>query len=184
MANKELITVLKNGGVSVYPTDTLYGILTSAFDKNAVERVYKIKGRNPKKAPIILIDSVSRLKDFDVVLIPVMESFLDTVWPAKVSVVLPLGAKGKKKFAYLHRGTNTLAFRVPKSKRLQYLLRLTGPLIAPSANPEGMPPASTILEAKNYFGKKIDLYVAGGKKVGKPSTLLRLHKDGTAEVLR
>jgi L-threonylcarbamoyladenylate synthase len=61
----------------------------------------------------------------------------------------------------LHLGTQSLAFRVPKPKGLQSLLKKTGPLVAPSANPEGMKPALTMREAKKYFGNAVALYVPG-----------------------
>lgn len=78
------------------------------------------------------------------------------------------------KFQYLHRGTKSLAFRLPKKKPLRELLEKTGPLVAPSANPQGLEPAKNITEAKKYFGDMVDVYVAGGKLEGKPSKLISL----------
>src|SRR5204863_149383 len=69
----------------------------------------------------------------------------------------------EEKFEYLHRGTNTLALRLPKDESLQNLLKKTGPLIAPSANVEGLPPAKNITDAKKYFGDGVDLYIDGGE---------------------
>jgi L-threonylcarbamoyladenylate synthase len=86
--------------------------------------------------------------------------------------------------AHLHRGTKTLAFRLPLLKPLRDLLLLTGPLIAPSANPEGLPPAQNLTEARGYFGGLVDLYVDGGEICGKASKLIKLHKDGSASILR
>jgi len=79
----------------------------------------------------------------------------------------------------LHRGTGTLAFRMPKLKWLRELLEKTGPLVAPSANFEGEQPAKTIREAEKYFGKNIDFYVDVGRRDSKPSTLLRIEKEKT-----
>ena len=56
-----------------------------------------------------------------------------------------------KNFSYLDRGTKTLSFRIPKNKNLQNLLSVTGPLIAPSANTEGLPPSKNIKEAKIFW---------------------------------
>jgi L-threonylcarbamoyladenylate synthase len=63
------------------------------------------------------------------------------------------------------------------------LLQRTGPLIAPSANFEGEPPASTIRAAKKYFGKKVDFYADAGRLVSRPSTLIKMEK-GWLIVLR
>jgi L-threonylcarbamoyladenylate synthase len=84
----------------------------------------------------------------------------------------------------LHRGTKTLAFRLPSSQSLRTLLIETGPLIAPSANPEGQAPAQNITEAKKYFGDLVDFYLDGGEIHGKASKVIKLHKDGSIHILR
>ncbi len=157
-------------------TDTLYGILGSAFSKDAVSRIFDVKGRNEKKPLIVLISKVSDFERFGIDKFP---QELRSLWPAKVTVILPCKAA---KFKYLHRGSNSIAFRVPDNKALIRLIDKTGPLVAPSANPEGMIPAKGIKLAKKYFGDKIDLYVPGMNKVGKPSTILKWQKGKWEEV--
>ncbi|HEY4512209.1 MAG TPA: L-threonylcarbamoyladenylate synthase [Candidatus Paceibacterota bacterium] len=167
-ALEKAISAINNEGIVVFPTDTLYGILGSAFSKKAVERIYGVKGRNTKKPLIVLTSKISGLKKFGIREIP---KELKKIWPGKVTVILPT-----KKFPYIHRGSNSIAFRIPKDKNLLKLLAKTGPLVAPSANPEGKPPARNIKEAKKYFGDNIDLYVAGESKSGKPSTIVKYQK--------
>ncbi len=163
-------------GIGILPTDTLYGVVGSAFSKKAVERIYKVRRRNPKKPCIILISSISDLQKFGIsdAFIHTNGLMLKKVWPGKVSIIFPLPKEVQKKFEYLHRATKALAFRLPKKKSLITLLKKTGPLVAPSANPEGKKPAETIAEAKKYFGNKVDFYISGGKKTGKPSKLVSL----------
>ena len=160
--------ILKNGGVIIAPTDTLYGILSRAEDKKAVDRIYKIKGRDEGKPFIILITSV---KDLDKFNIKHSEILSNTRMLPKVSMIMPCG---NKKWEYLHRGTKSLAFRLisPKNKYLYALIKRVGPLVAPSANPQGLEPAYTIKEAKNYFGDNIDLYIYSGVRKSKPSTIV------------
>ncbi len=81
------------------------------------------------------------------------------------------------------RGTGSIAFRYPKDERLQEILKDTGPLVAPSANPEGMPPATTIEEAKKYFSESVDFYVDGGTRDAKPSSVIQF-KDEKEIILR
>ena len=57
------------------------------------------------------------------------------------------------------------------------LLKETGPLVAPSANPEGEIPAKNIEEARKYFGNKVDFYIDEGKIISEPSTLVRIDED-------
>lgn len=170
---KTIVSVLKDGGVGIIPTDTLYGVVGQALSKKAVERIYEAKGRDHSKPLIILISKIADLEHFAVPksIIKKHTTFLSGVWPGPVSVILPCKIK---KLEYLHRGTKSLAFRMPNDKYLLALLAKTGPLVAPSANPQGMPPAETIAEAKKYFKNTVDFYVPGGRKKGKPSTIISL----------
>lgn len=169
------------GGIGVLPTDTLYGLVGSALSKKAVERIYKLKKRNSRKPLIILISSLSDSELFGVKINATHKNILNQVWPGKVSIILP---STSKKFRYLHRGGGTLAFRMPAKSNLIKLLKKTGPLVAPSANPSGLAPAMTIGEAKKYFGSEVDFYVSAGRQLsGKPSSLIAI-KNGKIKIYR
>lgn len=177
---KEIISVIKNGGIVILPTDTIYGITCSALLPKSVEKIYRLRRRNLKKPCIILITGMQQLKLFNIKLAPQTQKLLKSLWPNPVSVVLPTSGD---KLKYLHRGTNTLAFRMPKKPSLQKLLKQTGPLIAPSANCEGEVPSQTVTEAKKYFGTDVDLYVDGGNLPIQPSTVVKI-TGNSLEVLR
>ena len=180
----ETTEILKRGGVGVLPTDTIYGIVGSALNKKTVERIYRLRRRNRKKPMIILIGSLRDLSQFGILPTPKTRAILKKLWPGKISVILPIANKtSQKRFAYLHRGTNTLAFRLPRNKRLRALLEKIGPLVAPSANPDGLPPAKTVSQAKKYFGRRVDAYFGSGKRISPPSTLISI-QDGICTVLR
>jgi len=170
---KNIIELLKREKIGVLPTDTIYGLVGSAFSKKAVERIYEIKKRKKDKPLIILIPSPGDLKKFGIRPSKELIKFLKKIWPGPVSIIFPVK---NKKFLYLQRKTNSLAFRMPNSEFLKGILLKTGPLAAPSANPEGKTPASTIGEAKTYFNKKVDFYLDAGKIIGKPSLLLELKR--------
>lgn len=160
-------SALNKSGIAVIPTDTLYGVVAKARDRKAVARLFALRRTIPEKPFIILISELRDLCLFGVYVSTEQRVFLDRVWPGPVSVVLPCPSE---KYEYLHQGVGTLAFRLPKSKRLQTFLREIGPLVAPSANPEGEKPAETIGEAKKYFGDRVDVYMSAGKRIkGKPS---------------
>ena len=171
---------LMREGIAIIPTDTIYGVVASTFSKIAVERAYRILRRNPKKPFIILISSITDLALFNVNLDADTKKILKKLWPGKISIVLPVTFP---KFHYLHCGTKTLAFRMPKKPSLLKLLKKTGPLISSSANPQGKKPAETIAQAKKYFGDKIDFYISGGKIKSLPSTLVEI-KRGKINVIR
>ena len=179
---KDLIQMLKSGKIGIYPTDTLYGLVGSALSKKTVTRIYAAKKRTPVKACIILISSIKTLALFDISLTSFQKKQLQLYWPGKVTVILSLNKEGISRYKYLHRGTNTLAFRLPKQESLRKLLKKTGPLIAPSANSEGMPPASNIKQAQEYFGDNVDFYVSG--RVSKKASKIISLTDDKVTIIR
>lgn len=178
--SEEAVSLLKNGSVGILPTDTLYGLVASALDKEAVERVYRVRGRDEGKPCIVLIGGMDAIESFGIVLSDEERTTLSLLWPGKVSVILPCP---DTKWTHLHRGTGTVAFRVPDKSDLRELLCETGPLIAPSANLQGEPPAKTIEEAEEYFGDTMDFYVGSGMLDSEPSTVVRF-TDGRLSVAR
>ncbi|PIU15443.1 threonylcarbamoyl-AMP synthase [bacterium (Candidatus Gribaldobacteria) CG08_land_8_20_14_0_20_39_15] len=172
-SKQKIIDILRNNGVGILPTDTIYGLVGSALSKKAVERIYKIKRRSPLKPFIILIADIDDLKKFGVVLKEPTENILRKIWPNSVSIILSC-PKLKSGLSYLKPLNSTLAFRCPKDRWLNVLLQKTGPLVAPSANPEGLSPVETIKQAKKYFGDKVDFYVNAGNLEGSSSTLISL----------
>lgn len=170
--------VLSRGGLAVFRTDTLYGVLARADDAVAVDRVYRLKHRDQAKSPIVLIADASQMFDD---LPEGQASLASQPWPARTSIILP----STKAPEWLRRDNDSVAYRVPADEALCRLLDKTGPLIAPSANPEGQPPAMTVEQAVDYFGDAVDIYVDGGVvSDDAPSQLLRVTDNGEMERLR
>lgn len=173
MSISQLASLLRQGLIGVLPTDTIYGVVAAAANPEAVLRLYRLRRKTPRKPFVILIGRTGDLKKFGVAVTAYQKHFLKKVWPGKVSVVLPCSSSSR--FAYLHCGRRTLAFRMPRPRKLRALLRAAGPLAAPSANPEGEKPAETISQARRYFGSRVDFYVSAGKRmIGAPSTIVSL----------
>jgi L-threonylcarbamoyladenylate synthase len=174
--------VLLKGGIAVVPTDTLYGIIGNALNKKTVERIYELKSRNEKKPLIVLVAGYEDIKKCGVQISKEVKKNLDAIWPGKVSVILICKST---KFEYLHRGSQSIAFRMigPRNGHLYKLIKKIGPLVAPSANPEGLKPARNRKEARAYFGKNVDAYVCYGTRESQPSTLISL-MDNKIKILR
>lgn len=177
LSESALVTIIQKGGVGVLPTDTVYGLVCLATDKQAVKRLYELKSRENKPGTVIA-SSVTQLTG-----IGLKARYLKAVeqyWPNPISIIIPCSSG----LDYLDQGLRTLAVRVSSDVVLNGLLDKVGPLLTSSANLPGKSPASNITSAKKYFGDKIDFYVDGGDLSGQePSTLIRIIDDAV-EVLR
>ena len=120
---REVAARLLAGEIGVLRTDTLYGLVCRADNQAAVERIYRAKDRDGNKSPIVLIATQHHLFDGPN---EVMRQFLDTVWPGKVSVVIPSVSAPY----WVERRNNSVAYRLPASVWLQRLLTQTGPLLS------------------------------------------------------
>ncbi len=173
---KEVVSVLmRPGAIAVIPTDTVYGVVARAADPQAVARLYALKHRDHKPGTIIAA-SIDQLVELGIPrrYLTAVEQF----WPGAVSVETPHDIE------YLHQGTGRQAIRIPDDAELIDLLNQTGPLQTSSANLPDQPPATTIQEAKAYFGDAVDVYVDGGDLSGRPpSTIIRIIDDAI-EVVR
>ncbi len=174
------VDILRKGEIAVIPTDTTYGIVGSALNEKTVNEIYRLRKRDLDKPFILLISDLKDLKRLGAEVTEAQRKILNRVWPGPVSVVFK--AEGKR-FAYLHRGKHTIAFRIPKKWSLRKLLREVGPLVAPSANPQGLPVAKNISEARTYFGHHVGFYKNRGEVVSAPSRIIDI-TESVEKVLR
>ena len=168
--------ILLSGGIAILPTDTLYGIVCLANNQQAVNKIYKIKNRDTKKPPIVLISNIDQMFDKPA---KEMEEQLNILWPGPNSIIFPAVNAPN----WITRGSNSVAYRLITKGFLKEVIDKTGPLIAPSANPEGLTPARDISQAKKYFGDSIDVYIDGGEiNNTKPSNLYLWSPQGTKKI--
>ena len=175
---QENIKILREGGVGVIPTDTIYGLACSAFDEKALARLFKLKGRDEDKPPVVIISEIGDLEKFGAKVSSTHLEFMKKYWPGKVTIIFEISPE----FKYLDKGKG-LAIRFPNGKNIQEFLKQTGPLATSSANMQGQPPAKNITEARKYFGDKVDFYEDSGNLDSLPSTLVKINDD-KIEVLR
>jgi L-threonylcarbamoyladenylate synthase len=179
LTDAEVINLLIKGGIGIMPTDTVYGIVAQAANKDAVNNLYKAKNREGKPGTVIAANPKQLIE------LGIDERYISQVlnlglWPNPVSVVLP----APQSLYYLHQGMDSLAVRVGSNNQQRILLESTGPLLTSSANLPGEPVANNVDEAQNYFGDSVDFYVKGSSQSKSPSTIVRLREDGSLEILR
>ena len=130
------IESIKNGGVVIFPTDTVYGIGCDPYNEDAVERIYQLKNRDSTKPLPVLAYSkrvLENIVEFDETASRIAEKF----WPGGLTMILPLKDDKLKK---LSRGTNTLAVRVPNNKCVLAFLKKCELIVGTSANISGKEP--------------------------------------------
>jgi L-threonylcarbamoyladenylate synthase len=165
---RKLRDLLAHGGVAAIPTETFYGLAADPLNETGVRRIFRTKGRDDGKPLPVLFGAPAQLEALGVAAAPDRLEHYLRIWPAPLTVALPLRAP-----IAASRGLSSLAVRLPASKRLRTLLRMTGPLTATSVNRSGSPAMSDPDEIEELFGRNVDVLVDGGKTPGgKPSTIV------------
>lgn len=168
---------LAHGGVAVVRTDTIYGIIALASNEYAVQKVYNAKDRDPTKQCIVLVATAPEDSEYG----ELVEKYSGQA-ESPTSVVVPATNESE----WLLKGGDTIAYRVVRDPFLKSVIEAVGPVIAPSANPEGFPPARNIIEAQNYFKDDVDCYVDGGEvpEGVHASEIIKVNEDETIEIIR
>lgn len=176
----EASNIVSNGGLVVYPTDTLYGLGADPFNADAVELAYTVKRRESKPMPILVssFDVAFKIGLFNSLARRLAEAF----WPGALTIVVPKIIDLPEK---LTMGLNTIGLRMPNhSLALKLLDYCDGCLIGTSANISGMAPPKTALEALFQLGLSIDYYIDFGPcPLNEPSTVVDL-SGGTIRIVR
>jgi len=168
---EQAAAVLRVGGVVAFPTDTVYGLGAHSFMASAIERLYKVKGRERQKAIPLLI---AHMKDVTTIAIQVPEiawRLAERFWPGPVTLVLP---KAPGVLDVLTGEANSVAVRIPAHDvALELISALGVPLAATSANLSGQPEAVTAEEVLGVLGNQVELILDGGRcPGGVPSTVV------------
>ena len=163
--------ILKSSGIIAYPTESFYALGVLATDKDAVEKLYKLKKRQAEKPLPIIVGDINSLASIVKSIPAGAEDLIKKYWPGPLTLIFD----AQDNIPDLLTGTKRkLAVRIPgESVALRLVRALKFPITSTSANPSGKPPAEESGEIINYFGNKIDLIIDGGKTPGgKPSTIV------------
>ena len=166
--------LVRNGGVIVYPTDTVYAVGCDPFNEDCVKRLFKIKGKRTKPFPILAsgIEDVEKIAQVTGEALKLAKKF----WPGPLTMVL------RKKPSLPNIVTarlNSIAVRIPNHDiALELIRQCGGLLIGTSANKTGKKPPRTALEAARQIGEEVDLILDGGPApIGASSTIVDLTGD-------
>lgn len=178
----EAVRILRKGGVAAIPTDTVYGLAAVFDDEEAVERIFRIKGRSAGLALPMLIDSADAVEQY---VAEVPESFwalAAAFWPGQLTMVMRKSVLVSER---LTAGRNTVGLRVPDHRLPRHLSRSLGKAITgTSANLSGSPSLTTAQAVREQLGDAVDLVIDGGDASGTTASTVVDLSDGTPTVLR
>lgn len=165
---------LRDGGVIVYPTDTVYGLGCDITSKHAVERIIRVKGRDPKKPMSFVcadLTHISRFARVSNTAYRILRRFL----PGPYTFVLEANSEVPK---MLLTKQKTVGIRVPAHPISNALVREVGnPILSTSANLSGAEPLADPREIQHVLGKHVDLILDCGILTSEPSTVISLVHD-------
>jgi L-threonylcarbamoyladenylate synthase len=161
--------LLRERQIVAFPTDTVYGLGTLAFDGLTARRLYVAKDRPPEKAIPILLADIADLDQVAIDVPPIAYRLMARFWPGALTLVLPKHPEVPLEVS----ATETVAVRIPDLDLTRALLRLTGPLAVTSANRSAGPNPRTAQEVLAQLDGRIDAILDGGSTPsGVPSTVL------------
>ena len=170
---RKSVEIIENGGVIIFPTDTVYGIGCNPYDVNAVKKIYEIKSRGKTKSLPVLASSIEIVKQITII-DEFTEKIVKKYWPGPLTLILKLKDKNLKKSLNLE---DKIAVRIPNSVCTLKLLNKCNLIVGTSANVSGdssfTNPQECIKNVKNY-----DVFVDGGTITSKgESTIIEIENE-------
>ncbi|AKC60904.1 threonylcarbamoyl-AMP synthase [Clostridium sporogenes] len=163
--------ILRQGGLVVFPTETVYGLGANALDKDAVKKIFEAKGR-PQDNPLIV--HISKVKDIEKLveeIPPIAQKLMDKFWPGPMTIIL------KKKDIIPNEtsaGLDSIGIRMPSNKIAMELISMAGvPIAAPSANLSGKPSPTDLETCIEDLDGRVNAILGGdNSEVGVESTVI------------
>ena len=178
----EAASLLKNGEVVAFPTETVYGLGALIFNPSAIHRIFQVKGRPTDNPLIAHISDFSQVSQIAIALPEDFHLLAKAFWPGPLTIVVrkhplvPLIATA---------GLDSIGIRMPSHKMARQLISEIGhPLVAPSANLSGRPSPTDVQHVIEDLSDRIPAVLDGGRcEIGIESTVVSL-LDETPQILR
>ena len=179
---KKVGQTIKNGGLAIFPTETVYGIGTNGLNKTAIENLYSVKQRPLNKPISLLVSSMDMINEIACEISDIEYKLIEAFFPGPFTIIL------KKKDNIpdiLTAGNNTVGVRMPNCEITQKLIEYADcPIAAPSANITGKPSGIKVADFVQDFYDKVDYIIHNGDaKIGLASTIVQV-TDGVPHILR
>lgn len=179
---KKVAMILKNGGLVLFPTETVYGIGTNGLDEKAVEKIYETKKRSRKNPINLLVSDMAMIEAITQDISPLEYKLMEAFFPGPFTIIL---RKRKIIPAIVTANSNFVGIRMPSGEIAKKLVELAGvPIAAPSANISGKPSGTNLKDIIYEFSDYLDFTIDGGEsKIGMESTVVKVI-DNIPHILR
>lgn len=169
-------SIIRNGRLVAFPTETVYGLGADAMDENAVRRIFEAKGRPADNPCIVHVDSREMLDRVACGVDARAERLIQRFWPGPLTLVL---GRKPEVAPSVSAGLSTVGVRMPGNRIALALIHAARtPIAAPSANTSGRPSPTTAAHVLDDLGGRVDLILDGGStNIGIESTVLDITAD-------
>ncbi len=179
---QEAADIIKNGGLVLFPTETVYGIGSNGLNENAIKKIYIAKGRNENNPINLLVSSMEMINRVAKDISELEYKLMTTFFPGPLTIIL-----NKKAIvpSILTANQDTVGIRMPSGTIAKKLVELSNvPIAAPSANVSGKPSGTRFDDIYNDFKDTVDCIIDGGNSsIGIESTIVKV-LDGVPHILR
>jgi tRNA threonylcarbamoyl adenosine modification protein (Sua5/YciO/YrdC/YwlC family) len=179
---EEVVKVLEEGGIVMHPTETCYGLAVDVLNKEGLEKLYRVKGREAHKPVSILVDGLGMAEEYGIFSEKALE-LARKYWPGALSLVVP---RKRVLPEFFNEGEDFVSIRCSSDAFCKNMVREFGsPVTTTSANLAGMEPLYVAdLSGLGGMAPEIDLVVDAGDILGnKPSTVVKVYGN-LVQVLR
>lgn len=172
----KVINILKNNGIVIFPTETVYGIGGNALCDEVIDKIYEVKQRPREKALNIMLASIDDIEKYAEITSELERKIIKTFMPGPITIILKKKQNFGNKFTLPNE---TIGIRIPDNKIINSILKnIDFPIIAPSANISGKPSAIEVSDIIKDFDGKVDVIIDGGKaSLGESSTIVQVIDD-------
>ncbi len=174
--------ILEKEGVIAYPTETVYGLGCDPFNREALEKVFKLKNRALSQTPLLLIPHTDWLLKLAQNINPLAIRLVETFWPGPLTLIFSAASDIPP---WLIRDNETIALRWSSHPWIKSFLDFyQKPLVSTSANPSGQKSALSPREVEKYFPSGINYFVDGGTLTSSKGSTIVAIQDQEIQILR
>lgn len=176
-----LSDILKNDGLAVIPTDTVYGLVGDATNEEVINKIFDLKQREKEKPLLILISNLDMLNHYVENISKIELKIINHFWPGPLTIIF---ANKKNLSDTLTSGKKEIAIRMPNNRDLLDLInKLNKPIIATSANIAHKKTITSIDLLEDSIKNNIDYIYDGGYLEDIPSTIIKV-SDNKVDIIR